>query len=364
MSAAASNVAKGAQIITPKEAAMVGAMHVQLSQVPCFFGGPGIGKSDITKSIAQSLIHDDGKPWDLIICHPQVADPTDYKGLPAIVMEGAQRVAEFLPFGDLRLMINANRPLMVFLDDFGQAYKAVQAAIQQLILERRVDGHKISPFVRFVLCANRAEDKAGVEGFLTTIKTRCFLYTLEPTVDDWTSWAIRSGMPDECVAFVRWRGLESLWSRANPKFKGSYGTDNERTPRTVTNAFVAYASGLIPPGMELAVYSGATDGAWAIEWMAFLKTFQSLPNIDLIYTDPSQFECPPLSKPDVLYAVTAAIASRATPKNAEKFFKLIDKLPSDFGAFAVRDAYTRDKTIANSKWFMDWFTRNPDVIDG
>jgi len=54
-------------------------------------GAPGIGKSDIMAQVAQEV------NADLIIMHPVVSDPTDYKGLPGIV-EGQ---AEFLPYGEL-----------------------------------------------------------------------------------------------------------------------------------------------------------------------------------------------------------------------------------------------------------------------
>jgi len=359
------SVSQGTATITIGEAIKALTFHVQHRQNCILFGAPGIGKTDIAKQVVANLRYElDNLPYDILIMHPQVADPTDFKGMPGFnTDENGVKWAEFFAFGDLRRMIEADRPLVVFLDDFGQAPRMVQAAIQQLILERRIDGHKISDHVRFIMCANRAEDKAGVEGFLTTIKTRAFLYTVEPTVEDYSKWAIANNYPPECVAFIRFRGLEFLWARANPKFKPSLGCDNERTPRTVTNAFDAYVHG-IPDGLELAMYAGATDGGWAIEWLGFSRMFHALPNIDLLYTDPSSFKCPGLDKVDVLYATTAAIAGRATKANAKQFFELVAKLPQDFGAFAVKDAFTRCPDIANTNHFVKWFQNNPDVIEG
>ena len=146
----------------------------------CVFGAPGIGKTEIVKQVAALL------GFNIVIMHPQIADPTDFKGMPAVIVddETGKRVAVFLPFAELKALVEADSPTVAFLDDFGQAPRAVQAAIQQLILERRVDGRKISDNVRFCLAANRAEDVD--QGFLTTIKT----YTLEPTIDDYCKWAI------------------------------------------------------------------------------------------------------------------------------------------------------------------------------
>lgn len=364
MTAAAMNT--GTAKITPREAMKVAEFHLRRGDNFILFGPPAIGKTELIKQVINSLIwEEDGEPYDLMISHPQLSDPTDYKGMPGFdTDDNGKRWAEFFAFGNLRQMIEATRPLVVFLDDFGQAPKMVQAALQQLVLERNVDGKKISEHVRFVMAANRAQDKAGVDaGTLTTIKTRATLYEVEPTVEDWCRWAISNDIAPECVAFVRFQGLKGLWSRVDPNFKPGYGTDNERSPRTCTRSFLQHMDG-IPEGLEIAMHSGNTDGAWAHEFVAFSRTWTSLPNIDMIYADPSTFEAPGLDKPDVLYAITAAIAARATPKLANKFFKLIKKLPADFRTYAVRDAYFRDKAIANCNGFVEWFEENPDIIQG
>lgn len=54
-------------------------------------GAPGIGKSDIVAQACAKL------GYDLVITHPVIGDPTDYKGLPAVTASGA----DFLPFGEV-----------------------------------------------------------------------------------------------------------------------------------------------------------------------------------------------------------------------------------------------------------------------
>ena len=54
-------------------------------------GSPGIGKSDIVSQACEKT------SADLIISHPVVSDPTDYKGLPFALDDRA----DFLPFGEL-----------------------------------------------------------------------------------------------------------------------------------------------------------------------------------------------------------------------------------------------------------------------
>lgn len=128
-------------------------------------GAPGIGKTDVVTQACQAA------GADLVISHPVVSDPIDYKGLPAL----ADGRAEFLPFGELRTLIEANSLTVFFLDDLGQAPPTVQAAAMQLILARRINGHLVSEQVCFVAATNRKQDKAGVTGDL-----ECSRFPREP----------------------------------------------------------------------------------------------------------------------------------------------------------------------------------------
>src|SRR6266404_5112144 len=105
-------------------------------------GKPGIGKSDFVSHAAQSV------GAELVLMHPSISDPTDYKGMPALTANGTE--AHFLPFGDLSRLCKTRKLTVAFLDDIGQAAPAVQAALMQLILARSVNGTTISPEVVFV----------------------------------------------------------------------------------------------------------------------------------------------------------------------------------------------------------------------
>lgn len=83
-------------------------------------GAPGVGKSAIVEQCCARA------GAELIISHPVVSDPTDYKGLPFPGKEGKE--AHFLPFGELNKLINADKLTVFFLDDLGQAPMSVQAA--------------------------------------------------------------------------------------------------------------------------------------------------------------------------------------------------------------------------------------------
>lgn len=304
-------------------------------------GAPGVGKSDVIAQVAKEL------KMDLIISHPVVSDPTDFKGLPGIV-EGK---AEFLPFGDLRRLIEAKKPTIAFLDDLGQAPAVVQAAAMQLILARRVNGHKISDKVVFIAATNRREDRAGVTGILEPVKSRfATILQLEPDADSWIEWAFENDMPSELIGFVHFRPGLLLIKEATADIV------NHPCPRTI-----AYAGKLIKSGLKtLEVLAGAVGEGCAAELVGFMRVFESLPNISAILTSPETVKVP--EDPAALYAITAALTEKITKDNAGRVLCYANRMPADFSMLLVRDSIRRAPEIQNSSDFIKWATLHKDIL--
>ena len=88
--------------------------------------------------------------------HPVVSDPTDFKGIPWCFTDATtgKQQAVFIAFEQLEALINATRPTVCFIDDFGQAPAAVQASCMQLLHGGELCGKKISEHVRFFACTH------------------------------------------------------------------------------------------------------------------------------------------------------------------------------------------------------------------
>lgn len=324
-------------------------------------GRPGIGKSDIVSS-ACSLAE-----ADLIISHPVVSDPTDYKGLPFMDaptvtpdplnpgFDKIEHTAHFAPFGELKRLINAKKPTVFFLDDLGQAPASVQAAAMQLILARQINGHKVSPFITFIAATNRREDKAGVTGILEPVKSRfCSIVPLDVNTDDWVKWAIDNNMPTELIAFIRFRPaiLE--------EFKPTKDMTNSVSPRTVAQAGKQQAAGL-PHDLEFEVFSGAAGEGFASEYMAFLKIFRNLPDVNGIILNPTHAQVP--TQADILYALSGALAHRANSQNIGAIIKFLNRTPGEIQVATMKDAITRHNTeITSTKAFIEWAAKNHGFI--
>jgi hypothetical protein len=308
-------------------------------------GKPGIGKSDIVSQAAKAT------ETKLIISHPVVSDPTDYKGLPFPNQDGT---ADFLPFGDLHQIITAKEKTVFFLDDLGQAPASVQAACMQLLLARRINGHIVSDQVTFIAATNRREDKAGVNGLLEPVKSR-FSSILELTVEteDWIKWALIHDIPTELIAFIKFRP-ELL-----DNFVPTKDIVNSPSPRTVAAVGKQQAAGL-PQKFEFETFKGAAGEFFALEYCAFLKIYRELPSMDEIIMNPDTTIVP--VEPGTQYAISAGLAKKMNDQNIGPICTYLDRLPPEMSVACMKAAATRNGKICNNRAYIQWASDKADIF--
>lgn len=307
-------------------------------------GAPGTGKSDIVTSACIAA------GAELIISHPVVSDPTDYKGLPY----AADGEAKFLPFGDLNRLIKATSRTVFFLDDLGQAPPSVQSACMQLILARRINGHMVSDQVTFLAATNRKQDRANVSGILEPVKSRfSTIIELTPDLDDWVNWALANGVPTELIAFIRFR------SNFLFDFKPSADMKQSSCPRTITNAGKLLSLGF-PEAQELEVFAGAAGEAFAVEFTAFLRMFRRMISPDAVLMSPDTAPIP--DDISTLYALCTALARLVDVNSVDRFFRYCNRLPDEFSVMAVSDATRTKPELQNTRSFIDWTIKHKSVM--
>jgi hypothetical protein len=307
-------------------------------------GKPGIGKSDIVTQACNKL------GYELIISHPVVADPTDYKGLPFVVKDGA----EFLPFGDLKKLLNAEKPIVYFLDDLGQATPAVQSAVMQLLLARQINGHKISPEVRFVAATNRREDRANVSGILEPVKSRfASIVELEVNTEDWVSWALQNNMPTEVISFIQFR------PRMLDDFKATRDIENSPSPRTVAYVGKMLNAG-VPSDIRFETIKGAAGESFAIEFEAFLKVFMTLPSFTQIVLDPNNSPVP--DEISGRFAVTGLISEKMGKDNVGSCITYLKRVGEEFTVAAMKNSTIKNPSICSTREFITWGSENGELF--
>lgn len=307
-------------------------------------GPPGCGKTDIVTECAEAC------GANLLVTHPVVSDPTDFKGLPAIV-EGK---AEFLTFGDLEKLLTAKTETVAFLDDLGQAPAVVQAAAMQLILARKINGHKVSDKVTFIAATNRREDRAGVTGILEPVKSRfATIVELSPNVDDWCEWAIGHGVPAEVIAFCRFRPGLMLEPGAPTN-----DIVNRPSPRTVTNMGKLYKLGI----EDLDILGGAAGVGFSTEFIGYIRVYKELPTIESILENPTGAKVPGERNHAALCAIATALATKITPKLVKPIITYLARLPAEFAVMGMRDCGRLCEAVAANREFQKYMMDNNALL--
>ena len=300
--------------------------------------GPGIGKTSIVEQACVEV------GADCVVMHPVVSDPTDFKGMPWV----GDRGATFLPFGDLQQLLSATQLTVCFIDDLGQATPAVQTAAMQLILARRINGHRVSDQVVFVAATNRRTDRAGVSGVLEPVKSRFVtLVELAPDVNDWCVWAAGADIAPEVIAFLRFRpGLLC-------DFQPTADLTNSPCPRTWSHVSRLLAMQL-PIDLQIPAIQGAIGEGAGIEFVSFLRVWSNMVSPDLVLTAPDTAPIP--SEPSALYAVATAIAMRVQKDSMTRYCRYLERLcdedRSEFAAVSMKTALARDTALSNTPGYV------------
>jgi len=305
-------------------------------------GAPGIGKTDICNQVGNLTKR------EVITVIPVISDPTDAKGVPGKNGNGKW---EWHLIGDARRIAEAKKPMLVVIDDLGQAPATVQAAYMQWILLRHIGEHKIPDCVTFIAATNRRQDRAGVTGILEPVKSRfTTILELTPNIDDWVEWAFAHEMPGQLIAFAHFRpGLLTA-------FKPVADIINGPCPRTFANA-----GKLINAGIEdMESIAGAVGEGCAVEMLGFFKYWQQLPNLTAVIADPDKAAVP--TEPAALYAIVTGLVEKATKTNIGRIFKYGARLPKDFNILLGRDCIRRDASIQNTTAFVKWTVDNKDIL--
>ena len=310
---------------------------------------PGVGKTSIVTAAAAEA------GQELIIEHPSIADPTDYKGLPVMQKDGT---AKFAPIGLIARLLKITKRTIVCADDFGQAAHATQAAFMQLVHGGRLNDVQLrTDLITWVLLTNGTGDRAAVNALLEPVKSRFHtLVRLECDVNDWCQWAYASGkIAPEIIAFIRFK--PDLLN----KFEPSRDFKNCPSPRTVHHASDLFLAGLT----DKDVIAGAVGEGWALDFLSFLRVYQDLPSLDGILLEPSNAKIP--TSIGARWAVSTGLVKRASKENLGRIVTYLKRLSTsagtrDFEVMTMKDIIKARPDATESADFGRWASDNDDVM--
>jgi hypothetical protein len=349
---------KPKETATPKlgwtDAAAVVREYMKAHHNIMLTGMPGIGKTALITIVAKQI------NYDLVIFHPVISDPTDFKGMPWIFQdENGKQHCVFVPFDQLEALVNAKGPTVCFLDDLGQAPEAVQAAAMQLLHGGTLNGVKISEHVTFVACTNRKQDRAGVSGILEPVKSRFHgIFELVPELDPFLAHLINTGASPVLVAFMRHRpnwlvGGDDGW-------KPHADIVNQPCPRTIEH-LADVMKLTLPKSLNNTVYAGAVGKGMANEVTAFENLAIHLPDIDTIVKHPLSAEAP--KDQQCAYALIGALHARMNRGNLGNIYKYIGvHFSKELQIVFHFDVEGYNKNLIQHRAYIEWAREYGDLL--
>jgi len=323
-----------------KASQIASSLHVLFeARQPVFlWGGPGIGKSAIVRQLAISL------NLPLQDVRALLLDPVDLRGLPFLGSDGRSRWAtpEFLP---------QEGEGILFLDELNAAPAMVQASCYQLVLDRKLGEYTLPDGWAIIAAGNRDSDRAVTTRMPSPLRNRFVHLEFEVDAQEWSEWAIQSGIRPEVIAFLRFR----------PELLSAFDRDANAFPSPRSWEFL---SGILEKqpatAIEHELFAGAVGNGAATEFSGFLRMYRDLPNIDAILLNPQREPVP--ENPAALYAIALALARCATDFNFDRVCAYLERMPTEFRVLCVRDAFLREPAVRHTPSYTKWAIEHHSVL--
>jgi hypothetical protein len=320
------------------------------------WGNPGIGKSQNIGQFAKRhdalLIDVRASQWDAV----------DTRGIPYLTdAKGtAWAIPEIFPSQELA---DQHEVIVLFLDELNSAPPSVQAALYQLILDRRLGDYVLPDNVFLVAAGNLETDRAVTNRMGTALASRFFHVRLGVDVDGWTKWALQADLHEAVIAFIRWRPAHlHVFDPKSP----SKTQPDPRGYEYISDVLGAAEQLGINGAVEEALVIGKLGEAIGQELLGFLKIYRRLPDPDGVILAPDA--APIDDDPSVNYALCTALARRATRDNFDNITIYANRLKDDprtgeeLSTLLVRAAAVWNPEVQQSKAFIRWASENQDVL--
>jgi hypothetical protein len=307
--------------------------------VPFILGAPGGGKSACAREIMSELGLD-----TVVEFTASLRDPVDVLGTPNNTGEYTRWVPpeEFYKLRTGRVGL--------ILEELSDAPIPMQNALCGVIYDRRAGNLQLSEQIHIIATGNRTEDKSGANRITSKLANRTRRFDFQENLEDLTAYALDNDWKTDLIQFLRFRpGLISDFDAnrfANP------------TPRSWERV------NLVPDSLDASLFLenviGEVGEGAAAEYVGFRRIYSQLPNIDALLLDPKGAQVP--TDPAVRYAITGALARKATVDNIDRIMSYTSRLPAEFAVMTIKDSIKLAPKITSTRAFIEWSTANAEVL--
>ena len=340
---------------TPDEAKELIKSLCRLNLSFMLWGATGVGKSEAVRQLATEL---DAELRDIRLCQKQ---PTDIGGLPALNHESQQTVfyppAFIAPRSD-------GKPVVLFFDEISLAPDDTKGAVLGILEERRQGNVEIPDNWIIVAAGNRPEDLANARGLGAAANRRLLHIVIEPQLEATLAHFMKIGVAAEVLAFLK------VFPQHLSGEESARTQKHELYPRPASWEKVSKILEELRKAdkrtKHLAV-AGIIGDSVAAEFMLLAEEVKNMKSVDELLeiqqTTPSKIG---RFLPDTingLYALSFAIATRATEETAVELIELVNRFDEQLGerfyALPMRDLQTMAGSLLLDKiWKAGWKVEN------
>jgi hypothetical protein len=307
-------------------------------------GPPGGGKTSIVHEVAEEL------RIPCIEKHMPTMLVEDF-GTPDMLTPGESfryKLPDWFPYQGKEGTENGG---ILLFDDRNQAGPDLQKVLANICQARTLHGVRLADGWQVVSTGNRQSDRAGANRILSHLRNRETVFELETDLNDSTKWMLDHDVKPEVVSFLRFR--PGLLHDCDPQ------RDANPTPRSWVEG-VSAVLGVVPAEAEYESFKGAVGEGAAAEFVGFMRIFRKLPNPDAILMNPLTADVP--SDPATLYALSGALAHRATDGNFERVCQYSERMPAEFSVLTISTAVRKNTDLTSTQAFTKWAIEHQDVL--
>lgn len=301
------------------------------------WGPPGCGKSMCVQQYAEK----NGMKYADI--RAVLLDPVDLRGIPYRDEKSRTRWAPpvFLPPEDTdeKWLINLEEPQL--------APPMVQAALYQLLLDRKIGEYTLPESAIIVACGNREVDGGVYNRFSHALATRFRHIELVADPESWKQWGAANDIAPQVLFFITYR--PDLLMDYDPRSR-EHTFPCPRTWEFVSD--VVKKNGSIPADIERSIYVGIIGESAAAEFCAFLRCWRELPHPQTVIDDPENCEVP--ENTSSLLALCGSLYRLADDENFGSIVTFAKRLRVEIGEFLIWGAVQKDASLQYTNAYVSW----------
>lgn len=319
------------------------------------WGATGVGKSESVRQLAAGL---DAELRDIRLCQKQ---PTDIGGLPALDHNTKQTV--FYPPAFLAPREDG-KPVVLFFDEISLAPDDTKGAVLGILEERRQGSVEIPDNWIIVAAGNRPEDLANARGLGAAANRRLLHIVIEPQLEATLQHFMKIGIIAEVLAFLK------VFPQHLSGEEAARTQKHELYPRPASWEKVSKIFETLRRAdkrvRHLAV-AGIIGDSCAAEFMLLAEEVKNMKSVDELLEiqrkTPSKIGAYLPDTINGLYALSFAIATRASEETAVELLELVNRLDEQtgerFAHLPMRDLQTMAGSLLLEKiWKAGWKVEN------